>query len=389
MLKKLAICILSSLPAVALAKVGVLFVVGAAVATVGFPEPARMGAPLQPHPTPLTTSGLIQNVQVYSPGPFHTVGGPYNQRFPVPVFAQGTELNAGDCQHVLAALVASECARRNNCVGLRVSDIRPAIMHQLSLIPGHNFVSACSGFLDGAFATYQQSAQLATGGGFPSAFPMPGSGGAGVAGGAATGLSRELVLNNPLEDRLPPWRVDQLDRRRELMALQAQQAPDHRLQPTAAPRTFDDLSFAERQEILHQGYQPWQDARAYDTNFSIETEVEMRGRLLAEARHEADLAEQRRRLQDFENPDRRCEQELEAEIARAGRLPAPNTITINEINERCPSTMSCRARLTCVRGLIMEKERGGTGGGAAGGNQGGGSPGFSIIGVPQESLPQL
>ena len=88
-----------------------------------------------PSPGLLSNYGQIQNVQSYSSNPFNHPDSPYNQRMPVPVYVQGTELTAADCKPVVAGLVAQQCAMMNNCAGKRVSDIRPAIMVQLSNIP--------------------------------------------------------------------------------------------------------------------------------------------------------------------------------------------------------------------------------------------------------------
>ena len=98
--------------------------------------------------------GQIQNVQNYSSNPFWTPNSPYNQRLPQPVYVQGADLNAGDCVNVLQPLVMVQCMARDNCKNTDLSDIRPAIMIQLSELPGNNYVSACAGYLDGVFDSY-------------------------------------------------------------------------------------------------------------------------------------------------------------------------------------------------------------------------------------------
>ncbi|MCL2537945.1 MAG: hypothetical protein FWE52_00470 [Alphaproteobacteria bacterium] len=229
-----------------------LFAPALAHASVAFPEPVRASAPIQQgNPVPLSQAGLIQNVQGYSSNPFFQMGGPYNQRMPVPIFAQGAELTAGDCQSVSMYIVGGICAGRNNCTGLRVSDIRPAAMTQLAALPGHNFVTACAGFIDGAFSEYMSMQQTLRTAGFPTAFPMP-------TGAATGGTNQQLILRNPLEERIPSWQRNIDAREAELAAMHARNAPDTRLTPTQMPTTFNDLSFADRQRVLAEGYQQWQ-----------------------------------------------------------------------------------------------------------------------------------
>jgi len=98
--------------------------------------------------------GQIQNVQNYSSNPFWSPNSPYNQRMPQPIYVQGPDLNTEDCMQIVQSLVAVQCMVRDNCKDTQLSEIRPAIMVQLSQLPGHNYVSSCSGYLDGAFEKY-------------------------------------------------------------------------------------------------------------------------------------------------------------------------------------------------------------------------------------------
>ena len=102
---------------------------------------------------PLSQYGQIQNVQTYSTNPFYQ-NGVYNPKMPQAIYATGADLTTGDCQRTVDNLVASECATRNNCRGLRIADIRPAIMVKLSQLPGHNFATSCAGYIDSAFNSY-------------------------------------------------------------------------------------------------------------------------------------------------------------------------------------------------------------------------------------------
>jgi len=282
MIKKFALCIVS------------VFCAASAAVAADFPEAARAGSgtSIQQNPVPFSNAGLIQNVQGYSSNPYWNPNSPYNQRLPTPIYAQGTELNAGECQGVTASIVYSECSRRNNCSGLRVHDIRSAVMQQLAALPGRNYVSACNGFIDSAFAEFQKSAQATV---TPSAFPMAGTGNAGVAGGAVAG-GRELILNNPFEIRHPAWKEGMFERFGEMQNLQKQNAPDTKLAKKEMPTTFDDLPFEERMRILKEGYEPWQQVIdpktgkcikncTYHTNFNIETDEKKRDRERLEAEH--------------------------------------------------------------------------------------------------------
>ena len=112
--------------------------------------------PKQNNPNPVSQYGLIQNVQSYSTNPYWNPNSPYNMRMPKAIYAQGTDLTAADCQSVTASLVASECMSKNNCNGLRISDVRPNIMLRLSQMTGANYVGSCAGYIEPAFNNFIQ-----------------------------------------------------------------------------------------------------------------------------------------------------------------------------------------------------------------------------------------
>jgi hypothetical protein len=235
--------------------------------------------PLNAADFPMSKYGQVQNVQSYSSNPFYNQNSPYNQRMPVPVYAQGTDLNAADCQSIVSTLVQQSCSFRANCQGLRVSDIRPEIMTRLSTIHNHNYVSSCSGYLDSAFNEYMKnSANL----GGNSAFPN--TGGTNV---NSPKKGNEISMPNPFAVETSKSMQGMLDRKAELANLQAQTADDYTLKPTEMPKTIDDLSFAERMEIRREGYEPWKEAKAY-VPIKVETDKE---RLVRE-KEEADLKRQ-------------------------------------------------------------------------------------------------
>jgi hypothetical protein len=246
---------------------------------------------------PLSKYGQIQNVQSYSSNPFYNQNSPYNLRMPVPIYAQGTELNAGECRSVADSLVARECGARNNCSGLSFSDIRPAVIIQMSNLGGHNYVSSCSGYIQPAFDDYVNGANIASGGGFPSAFPM---------GGGAAQPSSTLEISNPFEREDPQWQKNRDARQAELRALQRQNGSDDvALSATQFPTTYADLSFTERMDNERAGYQPWKDTQAYKP-MKIENDAEKRAREKEEFEHRKNMAEEEKKLLQLTDFDGWC-----------------------------------------------------------------------------------
>ena len=211
--------------------------------------------------------GQIQNVQNYSSNPFWSPNSPYNQRLPQPVYVQGADLNTDDCIKVVQPLVAVQCAARDNCKNTTLADIRPTIMVQLSNLPGHNYVSACSGFIDGIFDSYV--AQY--GNSIPNrqvAFPeatVPNPTVNNVPTPTVNAPSPTPQLQNPYKQPVPQWQQEMDERSRELEELQRQNsAGNNQLSATAFPETYDDLSFSEKVANMAAGYEPFKDLKAYN-----------------------------------------------------------------------------------------------------------------------------
>ncbi len=211
---------------------------------------------------PLSKYGQIQNVQNYSSNPFWNPNSPYNQRMPQPVYVQGADLNTGDCQRTVSALIASECALKNNCASVSLSDIRPTIMLQLSRLPGHNYATACAGYIDSEFNNYVKNYGHAGAGtrntGFPAA-TMPSN----------LDKKSDYKIPNPLAPQLPtwngePWMQEMLERELELKNLQSQNgAGNEKIVRMDFPKTAADLSFSEQMENKRTGYEPYKDSSAY------------------------------------------------------------------------------------------------------------------------------
>lgn len=202
--------------------------------------------------------GQIQNVQNYSSNPFWTPNAPYNQRLPQPVYVQGADLNAEDCFKVVQSLVSVQCMARNNCKDTTLADIRPTIMVQLSNLPGNNYVSACSGFIDGVFESYV--AQY--GNNVPNhavAFP-----GATTPNPDVNNNNNTIPIQNPYKQTAPKWQQEMIERSNELQQLQQENgAGSEHLSATDFPETFADLSFKERMDIKTADYAQYKDMNAY------------------------------------------------------------------------------------------------------------------------------
>ncbi len=109
---------------------------------------------------------LINSPGNYSSNPFFTPTSSYNQRYPQPVYATGADLTAADCNSTVSTLIARYCAA-NNCAKLNFQDINYAIANQLSLMPNHNYMSACQGYVETIFNEYKNNLNRVA----PSAFP--------------------------------------------------------------------------------------------------------------------------------------------------------------------------------------------------------------------------
>lgn len=209
----------------------------------------------QPTSAPFSQYGQIQNVQTYSSNPFWNPAGPYNQRMPQAVYVDGPEMNAGDCQRAVSALVANICATMNNCAGAQLSDVRPTLMLRLSQLPGHNYATSCAGYIDSEFENYVKKyghAGVATG---TVAFPDA---------TAPTNTGSDIEVKNPYEQPIPQWQQDVIERTKELEKLQAQNGSNMGgLAKAEFPNTFADLSFEERLDIKAEGYKPFKDMKAY------------------------------------------------------------------------------------------------------------------------------
>ena len=171
------------------------------------------GAPFQAHGVGvLSQYGQIQNVQNYSSNPFWSPDAPYNQRMPQVVYVSGPDINTSDCVTIVANLVSVQCAVRNNCRDARLTDIRPAVMLELSRLPGHNFASACAGYIDTVFDEYMKNnVHVLEPAGFPDTAGKP------------QPEQVQIEIKNPYAIKTPKWADGVKERTEELKNLQEQQ----------------------------------------------------------------------------------------------------------------------------------------------------------------------
>ena len=231
------------------------FSTGSSYAAVG---PANDGTAIRP----VSQYGLIQNVQNYSNNPFWTPLSPYNQKFPQPVYVKGPQVGTAACQQTVNTLIVTYCSMNNNCRGLSLSDVRPAIMLELSHMTGHNYASSCYGFIDSEFDEYMARYSVATLPGTRVDFPS----------GTVANPNydeNDFQLDNPYERQDgtwngEEWQKERKERIKELEKLQAMNGVgSESLEKTDFPTTFADLSFEERLGYKTEGYEPYDGMNAY------------------------------------------------------------------------------------------------------------------------------
>ena len=176
---------------------------------------------------------------------------------PQPVYATGPQVKTDECQRIVTSLVTLQCMNANNCIGVELGDIRPAIMLQLSRMTGGNYATACAGYLDGIFNDYVSQFANAAPNGMPSKFPTP-------AAPNTNANGNQIQLSNPFTTPAPDWATDMRERQLELQALHTETGTNnHQIQSADFPTTYADVSFTDRLENARNGYEPFKDARAY------------------------------------------------------------------------------------------------------------------------------
>lgn len=218
---------------------------------------------------PFSQYGLIQGVRNYSSNPFWSPDAPYNMRMPVPVYVNGPDIDTGECQTVVANLVAGTCATMNNCRGTQLSDIRPSVMLALSRMPGNrNYATACMGYIDTAYSEYMKlnTGKLDSSARFPTyAIPNP----------AANTASASTTTS-----AAPKWQTEMDARAAELESFHSQTTDPASLGSVPFPTTYADVPFEKRIKNEKLGYEPFKDAKAYH-------EIKLEDAAKAQARYNA------------------------------------------------------------------------------------------------------
>lgn len=212
-------------------------------------------------PAPFSKYGQIQGVQNYSSNPYWNNGSPYNQTLPVPVYTKGPDVNTGTCQNVVDTLVASYCSANNNCIGAKISDVRPNVMVQLSQLPGHNFATSCAGYIDSSFNTYIKKyghISPTTNVAFPVAYEE---------NNRLYQMTSGKTAGVSLTPKKSAYESGVAERAAELAQLHA--ASSNTTSPVMAtsgfPQTVQDLTLTERIKLRQEGYAPFKDAKSYHT----------------------------------------------------------------------------------------------------------------------------
>ena len=215
--------------------------------------------------TPFSKYGVIQNVQSYSTNPFWNPDSPYNNHIPQPVYATGPDVTTDECQRIVSSLVTVQCMNANNCIDTQLSDIRPAIMLQLSRMTGGNYATACGGYLDSIFNEYVAQYAIAAPNGTATAFPTA------IVQNPNT-TDNQIQIKNPLSPQIPDWAQEMKERKQELQDLQTQTGSNnYGITSADFPTTYADISFSERMANAQAGYEPFKDMKAY-RSMNIESE---------------------------------------------------------------------------------------------------------------------
>ncbi len=197
-------------------------------------------------PAVLSQYGQIQAVKNYSSNPFWNPNSPYNMKnIPKPIYVTGADLTTADCNRIVEGLVSDYCSMNNNCADMQLSDVRPYIMVTLSQLPGHNYATACGGYIDAAFDKYAQTS-------ITIAAPL-----------TTNTTTNHYTFQNPYAPKLNAYQAGVQERTKELEQLQAQTGTSASLSATSFPKTVADLTLTDRMANAAAGYEPYKDKSAY------------------------------------------------------------------------------------------------------------------------------
>lgn len=232
------------------------------------------------------TISTMDNVENYSSSPFWSINGPYNQKFPTPVYVKGPSLTAAECQTAVNSAIWTQCSFMNNCVGLTIEDIRPGVIMELTTKTDGNYATSCAAYIDSAFDLYQQRIGGTV---MPSDFP--------VAGYKPGTNVQNSPRANPFSygNQVPDYEFEQDLRQAELQAMQRQTAQIPGLTATDMPTTFEDLDFATRMNVINEGFQhPAVGKVPMYAQLNLESDLAMYNRRIEEAKAKTDAINERK-----------------------------------------------------------------------------------------------
>jgi hypothetical protein len=217
--------------------------------------------------TPFSKYGIIQNVQNYSTSPFWNTNSPYyNATMPQAVYVTGPSITTDECLRIITSLVTVQCMSLNNCINTELSDIRPAIIIQLSRMTGGNYATACGGYLDGVFEEYVKKYANAAPRLRPVAFPTA------ITPNSTTDTN-QIEIKNPFAPQQPDWAKEIEERKQELQELRSQTDSLNSRAGAVFPATYADISFTERKENATKDYAAYANTSAY-RSINIEADSE-------------------------------------------------------------------------------------------------------------------
>ena len=194
--------------------------------------------------------GQIQAVKNYSSNPFWNTNSPYNQQtVPKAIYATGADLTTSDCNTITESLMSDFCASNNNCTGMRLANVRPQIMAKLSQMPGYNFATACSGYIDSAFNKYAKNGVTVTA-------PLT------TNTNTNTTTTNHYTFQNPYAPTTTNYQAGVADRANQLEKLRVKNNPNN-VGKIGFPTTVSSLSANERKTNATAGYEPYKELSAY------------------------------------------------------------------------------------------------------------------------------
>ncbi len=193
--------------------------------------------------TPFSQYGMIQNVQNYANNPFYN---PNTAQITTPriVYANGPALSHDDCTKAVQNVIETVCSTHDFCQTTTLADVRPSIMIKLSTLPGNNYASSCSGYIDTIYENYKKRMGYATSAPMTTNFPTfaTKTNNANVSASGKSGYNARAA---------------------ELKQMQATNPLDTSVNQSDFPTTVNDLSYQDRMDLITDSYSDYMNAQAY------------------------------------------------------------------------------------------------------------------------------